>query len=64
MGKGRSSIHDFSVTLKCRVPFEMCAMLGPGKEVLIGSMEGRGFYGLDGDLMKTFSVLSKSYVLV
>lgn len=42
----------------------MCAMLGPGKEVLIGSIEGRGFYGLDGDLMKTFSVSSKSYVLV
>lgn len=64
MRKGTSSIHDFLVTLKFRVPFEMCTMLGPGKEALIDSTEGRNFYDLDGYLMKTFSVLNKSYALL
>lgn len=40
VGQEKSSIHDFLVALKFRVPFEMCSMLGLGKEVLIVSVEG------------------------
>lgn len=44
-----------SVALKCRVPFEMCPMLGAGEEALIDSVEVRSGYGHDSCLMQTFS---------
>lgn len=56
VGQEKSSIHDFLVALKFRVPFEMCSMLGLGKEVLIVSVEGWNFCDDDSCLMKTFSV--------